>query len=444
MADKYLDLSGLQAFYNELTGKYTTAFPTTTTDPAGKYPMQTSAIGAALAGITNSAASGWSAWSAVTANSATWATDTNTIAGMTDVATYFDGVSANKAKSATSATNAAKAASATKANSAGKLSAAQNIASNGDVSWTVSFDGSTGVTGAATINSVPASAISSVPWSAIDDYAAAVDASTTNKFVTPKAVNDAITAAMTNKAAFKGPYATTTAIPTADYDKLSIFLVGPIGTGTDKYEEYVWTGTTPSTATLLLIGDTSTDLSDYETTAAFNTWVTSTNSLFSGTSRSAKSATSAGTAAAADDASKLGGIAAANVTGSAAKGAAASAWITAHSGDYASVEHDHNYKISANTTAFDVSSNVRFSAGNNIALTSAGVGVIGISGATIGNATISIATGASPATGTFTVNATSNKTITLGSMALAQTSSYMATGSMVPYTSAEVTGGISW
>ena len=42
------------------------------------------------------------------------------------------------------------------------------------------------------------------------------------------------------------------------------------------------------------------------------------------------------------------------------------------------------------------------------------------------------------------LNQSNDKTITLGSMALAQTSSYMATGSMVPYTSAEVTAGITW
>ena len=432
MADKYIDLSGLQAFYDELTGTYNTAF-TTAGDPNGKYPMQTSAISVALGNVATSAMSGWSAYSAVTANSGAWATDTNKIADMTDVATYFDGTSAINAKSATSAS---KAASATKANSAGKLSAAQNIAASGDVSWTVSFDGSTGITGAATINSVPAGAISSVPFSAVSSLTGSGDQ--TDKLITPSAVDAKIAAAMVEKGAFKGPYETVGAIPSSALDHLSIFLVGPIGTGTDQYLEYILPSTGTTTADFLCIGDTSTDLTDYMKTSAFTAWSGVTGSTFSGTSRSATSAASAA------NASKLGGTAATAVTGSAAAGSAASAWITAHSGDYASSSHDHNYKISANTTAFDVSSNIRFSAGSNIALTSAGVGVIGISGAPIGNATITIATGTSPATGEFTVNTSSNKTIYLGSMALAQTSAYMATGSMIPYTSAEVTGGIVW
>lgn len=432
MADKYIDLSGLQAFYDELTGTYNSAF-TTDGDPKGKYPMQTSAISVALGSVATSAMSGWSAYSAVTANSAAWATDTNTIAGMTDVATYFDGTSALYAKSATSAFSAG---SATKAASAGRLSASRTIAASGDIDWSVSFNGASNVTGNATINSVPASAIPALSWSAVSGLTASGDQ--TDKLITPSAVDAKIAAAMTEKASFKGPYTTVGNIPAADLDHLSIFLVGPTGTGTDQYEEYILPSTGSTTADLLLIGDTSTDLSDYLKTSAFTAWSGVTGSVFSGTSRSATSAQSASNAA------SLGGTAASNIINSAKSGAAASAWITSHSGDYASAEHNHNYKISANTTAFDVSSNIRFSAGSNIALTSAGAGVIGISGAPIGNATISIATGTSPATGTFTVNASSNKTITLGSMALAQTSAYMATGSMVPYTSAEVTGGIIW
>ena len=408
MADKYLDLCGLQAFYNELTGNYTTAFPAAG-NSAGKFPMQTSAIGAALTAITNSAGSGYSAWSAVTANSAAWATDTNKIADMTDVSTYFDGTSAIYAKSATSATNASKAASATKANSAGKLSAAKNIAASGDVTWTVSFDGSTGVTGNATINSVPGSAIPALSWSAISGLTGSGDQ--TNKIITPSAVDAKIAAAMTEKAAFKGPYTTLANVPSSALDHLSIFLIGPTGTGTDKYLEYILPSTGTTTADFLCIGDTTTDLSDYLKTSSFTAWSGVTGSLFSGTSRSAQSAKSATSALSASNATSLGGVAAANVTGSAASGAAASAWLTANSAGFAPSSHDHGYKISANTTAFNVSSNIRFSAGSNIALTSAGVGVIGISGAPIGNATISIATGASPATGTFTVNATSAKNI---------------------------------
>ena len=544
MADQYLNLSGLQAFYDKLK---TTAFIDSALDTTSTKPVQNKVVATNLAAhetsintltaasagwnakqdaitdldsIRNSAKSGWSAWSAVTANSGTWATDTNTIAGMTDVATYFDGVSAIKAKSATSATNAANAtnaSSATKAASAGKLSAARNIAASGGVTWSVSFDGSTSVTGAATVNSVPAAAISSVPWSAIDDYAAAVDTSTTNKFTTPKAVNDAITAAMGEKASFKGPYATRGDIPSSALDKLSIYLIGPSGSGVDKYEEWVLTGTT--TAQMLQIGDTSTDLSDYLKTTAFTAWSGVTSTLYSGTSRSAKLAGSAATAANAANAAALDTVAAATVTGNAAKGAAASAWITAHSGDYASSSHDHAYTLSGAGTALNISAGINLKPNGNIAITtaantinisakdttystlnsintaqyaaltavsgltgmknysivkagtsdvsptttgdtltfsaktsnisvySAGVGIIGISASaypTVYNSTISITTGASPATGSFSTNTAAAKTITLGSMALKASGDYMATGSMVPYTSAEVTAGITW
>lgn len=551
MADQYLNLSGLQAFYDKLK---TTAFIDSALNTASTKPVQNkvvatnlashetsiNALTAASAGwnakqdaitdldsIRNSAKSGWSAWSAVTGNSATWATDTKTIAAMTDVATYFNGTSALSAltaKSALSAGSAAKAAalsntaykvaSATSATNADKLTNARNIAASGGVTWTVSFDGSTGVTGAATVNSVPAAAISSVPWSAIDDYAAAVDTSTTNKFTTPKAVNDAITAAMNTKAAFKGPYATRGDIPSTALDKLSIYLIGPSGSGVDKYEEWVLTGTT--TAQMLQIGDTSTDLSDYLKTTAFTSWSGGSNSKFNG------SASKAGTATSADNASRLGGVTATTVTGNAASGAAASAWVTAHSGDYASAAHDHDYGIviendimyfsshnvqladgtnvkftvdtanniitisakdttytslnsintneykaltavsgltgmknystvkagTANVSPTTTGDTLTFSAKtSNISVYSAGVGMIGISASaypTVNDKTITITTGASPATGSFSTNTAAAKTITLGSMALKASGDYMATGSMVPYTSAEVTAGITW
>lgn len=93
---------------------------------------------------------------------------------------------------------------------------------------------------------------------------------------------------------------------------------------------------------------------------------------------------------------------------------------------------------SASTFTFLAGNNIDFVSGANTLTISA------VTPATPGNGTIKITTGASPATGQFTVNQSTASTITLGSMALAQTSSYMATGSMVPYTSAEVIAGITW
>lgn len=102
MAEKYLDLSGLQAFYDKLK---TTAFVDSALDVNSTKPVQnrivTNSLGILqtdlttlknasgtwdakqdaiedLDGIRNSAKSGWSAWSAVTVNSATWASETFT------------------------------------------------------------------------------------------------------------------------------------------------------------------------------------------------------------------------------------------------------------------------------------------------------------------------------------------------------------------------------
>lgn len=547
MADKYLSLSGLQAFYDKLK---TTAFVDSALDDTSTKPVQNKVVATNLIAhetaintlsdasatwnakqdaisdlgtIRNRSNSGYSAWSAITANSGIWETDTNTIDAMTDKSTYFDGTSSIYAKSATSAAKAAalsntacKVASATSATNADKLTNARTISAGGDISWSVSFNGAGNATANATIKSVPSSAISAVPWSAIDEFAAAVDTSTTNKFTTPKAVNDAITAAMTTKAAFRGPYTARSDIPSTELDKLSIYLIGPSGSGSDKYEEWVLTGTT--TAQMLQIGDTSTDLSDYLKTTTFTNWSGATNSNFSGTSRSATSAQNASNAAALD------GTAATNIINSAKSGQAASAWITTHSGDYAPVEHDHAYIISANGTALDVSAGINIKPNGNIAISTAantinisakdttyttlnsinaaqynaltsvssmtgiknyasiaaksgttskgtftpstsadtftfvaGNNIDFVSGAntltisaktytipTVNNSTITITTGASPASGTFTLNQASNKTITLGSMALKASGDYMVTGSMVPYTSAEVVAGITW
>jgi hypothetical protein len=333
-----------------------------------------------------------------------------------------------------------------------------------------------------------------VPWSAIDDYAAAVDTTTTNKFTTPKAVNDAITAAMTTKAAFRGPYATRGDIPSTELDKLSIYLIGPSGTGSDKYEEWVLTGTT--TAEMLQIGDTSTDLSAYLKTTAFTSWSGSTNSVFSGKAKSA------------DNAAALGGTAAANVIGSAKSGQSAYNWITGNSNNietasgYAKDWNDtkdsltgltgiKNYATIAaksGTTSkgtFSPSTTAdtfTFVAGNNIDFVSAAnsltISAKSYTIPTVNNNTIKITTGASPATGSFTLNQNSDKTITLGSMALKASGDFIGTAwsgatasnfsgtsrsatnaanlggtaaanfynttNFVPYTSAEVTTGINW
>lgn len=47
-----------------------------------------------------------------------------------------------------------------------------------------------------------------------------------------------------------------------------LYLIGPVGTGTDKYEEYVWPNAQQG---FVLIGTTSIDLSGYVTTTALNT-----------------------------------------------------------------------------------------------------------------------------------------------------------------------------
>lgn len=543
MAEKYLNLSGLQAFYDKLK---TTAFIDSALDTTSTKPVQNAvvsqAIGAQGVDIETlktassnwdkisgvSALSGIKAYKTITVNSTAInannsgsnitltgggniaftadatnrkitisAKDTNKIADMTDNSTYFSSTSALYALSATSATNAAnitntaiKVASATSATQADKLKTARNIAASGDVEWTVSFNGSTGVTGNA--------AIKSVPWSAISSHRATVislNSTSDTKFATPKAVNDAITAALNTKASFKGPETSLTAF-TTPYDKTAIYLVGPTGTGADKYKEYVVTGTAGTTADFLQIGDTSTDLADYLKTSAFTAWSGSNTSEFKGSAASAVSA---------KNSINLSGVAGSAIINSAKAGSAASAWIynnggitgiksfntinassgtgtvtaitagssgaswnlkvagvmsitadtatntiTLSSRDINSTAYiPNNQKISGiygTTTGQYFLSALKLNAGSNITFTSASDSQLTIAATqpTVNNKTIKITTGASPATGQFTLNQTSDKTITLGSMALAQTSSYMATGSLIPYTSAEVVNGITW
>ena len=61
-----------------------------------------------------------------------------------------------------------------------------------------------------------------------------------------------------------------------------LYLIGPTGSGADKYEEYVYDATKPVAERWVKIGDTSIDLSGYVTTQALNTALaayTTTNDL---------------------------------------------------------------------------------------------------------------------------------------------------------------------
>jgi hypothetical protein len=384
--------SATSADYATKAGSATSAAVLTNTNI--KVSSATSADYASLAGSASSAATltntNIKVSSATSADYATLAGSATNAANLTNTAiTVKYSQTANYANSAGSAT---------------KLTNARNIAASGDVTWSVSFNGATGVTGNATVNNVP--------WSAISAHTGTVNSSTTNKFTTPKAVYDFVTASIVTKAAFIGPETSLNNF-TTPYDKTAIYLVGPVGTGTDKYNEYVVTGNAGTTADFLLIGDTSTDLSDYHKTADFNTW---TAARFDGNSAKwAKSATSATNAA---------NLTNKNIKVSSATSAdyatnAGTANYATSAGAAPLVPHDHGYKISAGTTAFNVSSNIQLSAGANIGLVSAGTNVIGITAKdTIpNNKTITITSGASPATGSFTLNQNSDKTITLGTMA---------------------------
>jgi hypothetical protein len=396
MADesgKYVNLSGLQAFYDELKKKTSADLDFNLTSD---HPIANSAIskyiamqGSDMASLSGAASSGSaaSAWidnftgggipsitataisgQNVTANNLTSTSATITTISSTNISgdtisstnitaltaegnsAKYENISAknvtatNLSSTAISATNlTALTASGTSAIFTGisaqsitgnlsgtaaeaeKLATAQNIAATGDANLSdISFDGSQGVTGKIQITNVP--------WSAMTNVSASgVDATTESGFVTPKQVNDAITASMSTKAAFKGPYETLNAIPTGDYDKLSIYLIGPSGSGEDKYEEYVLTADATVTGSFLKIGDTSTDLSDYLKTTAFTSWSGTETSIFSGTSRSANSAGSATTAQYAQNVGE-GSTAhnATNVITSAAAGSAAWDWVTEH------------------------------------------------------------------------------------------------------------------
>lgn len=59
-----------------------------------------------------------------------------------------------------------------------------------------------------------------------------------------------------------GGFEVVATLPTQDIKTNIIYLLGPIGTGSDKYEEYIYDNTS-SPAQWVKIGDTSVDLSNY-------------------------------------------------------------------------------------------------------------------------------------------------------------------------------------
>lgn len=446
----------------------------------------------------NSVSSTWSTggewYASTTYDSAfTYNSNTNTLKSPNISAGTFSGnlsgsaTSALTSKSALSAGSAAKAAalsntaykvaSSTSATNADRWTTPRTIGASGDITWSVVTNGSANVTSAASINNVP--------WSAISSYAAAVDTSTTNKFTTPKAVNDAITGAMTTKASFKGPYTAKSNIPAGDLDHLSIFLVGPTGTGDDKYEEYILPATGTTTAHLLQIGDTTTDLSNYALKNSSYGSLSAGYASSTNTAQTMKSAMSAATASYA---------------------------VSAGAAPVAS--HNHNYKLSGAGTALDVSAGINLKPNGNIAISTAantinisakdttytslnsinstqynaltsvsgvkdiknyaaisaisgttskgsfapsnsadtftliaGNNIDFVSGAnsltissksysipTVYDKQIKITTGTSPSTGSFTTNQSTTGQIVLGSMALASTSDYSLTSHNHNYT----------
>lgn len=199
-----------------------------------------------------------------------------------------------------SATSASKAVSASAAD---KLKTANNIAASGDVSWSVSFDGSQAKTGAATINNV-ASAIS---WSGVS-----------------AAVNDAIG----DKIA--GVYTVRGTKTVAQINALSDLKVGDVYNVSDS-------GTIAGQT--ILAGDNVVCTA----TTGTNKWdklaATIDTSKFVKNDDATYTATTARAKSWADTS--------ANLMASANSGAAASAWITANSGAYISSSHLSNIQTAS-------------------------------------------------------------------------------------------------
>lgn len=203
-----------------------------------------------------------------------------------------------------SATSASKAVSASAAD---KLKTANNIAASGDVTWSVSFDGSQAKTGAATINNV-ASAIS---WSGVS--AAVNDAIGDKIGGVYKVMGDSTWGNLTaTSAQVNGNvYNITGTVPANAQDRNG----NKIAAGDNVV--YVTAGTAgwdKLAATL----DTST-------------FVKTTDATYTATTARAKSWADTS----------------ANLIASANSGAAASAWITANSGAYISSSHLSNIQTAS-------------------------------------------------------------------------------------------------
>lgn len=302
--------------------------------------------GIAASNVTGSAAHGQSAYNWVTGNTT--------------------GNSAKYAQSATSATKAAEltntaikvasATSANKANSAGKLSAAKTIAASSDVTWSVSFDGSQDVTGAATVNNVG----SAISWSGVS---AAVNAAIGDKIAgVYKVMGDSTWENLTaNSAKVNGNvYNLTGEVPTTAKDRNDNKLyagdnVVYVTAGTPGWDKLASTLDTSNfalkTGNYISNGLSAKYASDAGSatkalsagTAATANYVDWSNvndrptdlSSFSGSAAYAKSATSASSAANAANAAKLGNTAAASIIGSAQSGMSAFNAITANSASWA-------------------------------------------------------------------------------------------------------------
>lgn len=282
---------------------------------------------------------------------ATSAKDTSAVAGV--AATTVTGQAASgEAASAWLNANATgtavkSAVSAGTAEEAAKLSTARNIAASGNVEWTVSFDGSTGVTGDATIKSVPASAISAVNWSSLSTLTANSAATTTSGIMTPDQIQAAIAAKVGELASFE------VVSTTAQMTKTNvIYLIKSTEGKEDNYDEYVVIGSTPTK-----IGETSIDLAPYAKIADLSAASANWNAASAYVSANSANIETASGYAADWNTNK------AAVTGSATSGAAASAWISSHSANldkaltavsttgYISGNGTTGSKIGLNTTA---------------------------------------------------------------------------------------------
>lgn len=243
----------------------------------------------------------------------------STFASASDVTTlkgYFNNGSAKSAVKATSATEAA---------SADKLKTARTIAASSDVTWSVSFDGSSNVTGKATINNVP--------WSAASGLTNSNIATTESTgFASPSAVAKAINDKIAGVYTVQGDASWATITGTSFTGKVNgyVYNLTAVTDGAkDRIDQALSVGdnvvyVTAGTAGWDKLAST-VDLSPYQTTAGMTAYVAKTDATYTATTAYANDWNTNKTA----------------LINSAKSGAAASAWITAHSGDYASSTHTH-------------------------------------------------------------------------------------------------------